>query len=99
MYKCKYCGKEHQTKQSNGSHEGQCNWNKNYHFIYKTTNKINNHFYIGMHSTNNIDDGYLGSGKRLYKEIKKHGKEVVDKIVSRHIKSKFKRNHPFRIKI
>lgn len=35
----------------------------------------------------------------IRKMIKKHGKEVVDKIVSRHIKSKFKRNHPFRIKI
>ena len=49
------------------------NKNKKYHFIYKTTNLINNQFYIGMHSTSNIKDGYLGSGKRLKRSLKKYG--------------------------
>ena len=48
---------------------------KKYHFIYKTTNLKNNKFYIGMHSTSNLEDGYLGSGKRLWFSIRKHGKE------------------------
>jgi len=36
---------------------------------------INNKFYVGMHSTSDINDGYLGSGKRLRYAIRKHGKE------------------------
>ena len=48
---------------------------KKYHFIYKTTNLISGKYYIGMHSTDNLDDGYMGSGNRLRLAIRKHGKE------------------------
>jgi hypothetical protein len=46
-----------------------------YHFIYKTVNTINGKFYLGMHSTSNLEDGYLGSGSMLSKSIKKYGRE------------------------
>ncbi len=46
-----------------------------YHFIYKTTNLKNGKYYIGMHSTFNLNDGYLGSGDRLRRSVRKHGKE------------------------
>ena len=45
------------------------------YFVYQTTNIINNNIYVGVHSTSNIDDGYLGSGNRLNYAIKKYGKE------------------------
>jgi hypothetical protein len=48
---------------------------KKYHYIYKTTCKVTGKFYVGMHSTDNLEDGYLGSGKRLWRSIRKHGKE------------------------
>jgi hypothetical protein len=49
--------------------------NKRFHFTYKTTNLINGRYYLGMHSTNRINDGYLGSGKRLYYELNKYGRD------------------------
>jgi hypothetical protein len=48
---------------------------KKYHFIYKTTNLLSGRYYIGMHSTDNLNDGYLGSGTYLRRSINKHGKE------------------------
>jgi hypothetical protein len=48
---------------------------KIYHYIYKTTNLLNGRYYYGMHSTDNIDDGYMGSGKRLKRSVNKHGVE------------------------
>jgi hypothetical protein len=47
---------------------------KKYHYIYKTTCLITKKFYIGMHSTDNLNDGYLGSGKILSYSIAKYGK-------------------------
>lgn len=32
------------------------------HLVYKITNKINGKYYIGVHSTKNINDKYLGCG-------------------------------------
>lgn len=48
---------------------------KKYHYIYKTTNVVTGRYYYGMHSTDNLNDGYLGSGRRLRYSINKYGKE------------------------
>lgn len=48
---------------------------KRYHYLYKTLNIINGKYYYGMHSTNTLEDGYLGSGTYLKRSLNKHGKE------------------------
>jgi hypothetical protein len=43
--------------------------------VYLTTNIINKKFYVGVHSTYNKNDKYLGSGDKLKLAIKKYGRE------------------------
>lgn len=50
-------------------------YKKKYHYIYKTTCNVNQKFYVGMHSTDDLEDGYKGSGKYLKRSIKKYGEE------------------------
>lgn len=63
---------------------------KTIHYLYKTTCLVTGRYYIGMHSTNDLDDGYMGSGKRLRYSIRKHGvdnhkKEVLEFFDSREL--------------
>jgi len=41
--------------------------------VYITTNLVNNKKYIGSHTCENLDDGYLGSGTSLILALKKYG--------------------------
>lgn len=52
------------------------------HTVYKTTCLKTNKFYIGVHSTINPNDSYLGSGKDLKTSVEKYGvdnhkKEII----------------------
>lgn len=58
-----------------------------FYLVYKTTNLLNNKFYIGSHQTLKLGDGYLGSGKILKKALKKYGRgnfkrEIIANCVS-----------------
>lgn len=45
-----------------------------YYIVYRTTNLINNKFYVGIHKQKNKEfDGYYGSGLLLIRAIEKYG--------------------------
>ena len=46
-----------------------------FYTAYKITNKVNGRFYIGAHKTEDLNDGYMGSGAAIRRAIEKHGKE------------------------
>ena len=52
-----------------------------FYVVYKTTNLKTGEFYIGCHKTRFADDEYLGSGVRIRKAIREHGKENFKKEV------------------
>ena len=59
-----------------------------HHIVYKVTCRVTHRYYIGLHSTANLDDGYLGSGILIRRSIKKHGKdahvfEMLDSLATR----------------
>ena len=60
-----------------------------FHIVYQITNLKNGKIYIGKHSTENINDFYMGGGKAILKAIKKYGIENFKKeILSEHNTSK-----------
>ena len=61
---------------------------KKFHYTYITTNLINKKQYVGDHSTNNINDNYLGSGNIFTKAIKKYGKENFERKILEQFNTK-----------
>lgn len=58
---------------------------RKYHIVYKTTCLVNNKEYVGVHSTNDLEDGYFGSGIAFTRAFSKFGKNNFErKILSMH---------------
>lgn len=55
--------------------------NQLFYTVYRTTNTLNGHYYIGVHKTKNPNDSYIGSGIALKAAIKKYGRSVFIKEV------------------
>ncbi len=51
------------------------------HYLYKIENKLNQKIYIGIHSTENINDGYMGSSVLVSQAIEKYGENNFSKTI------------------
>jgi hypothetical protein len=65
---------------------------RKHHIIYKTTCLVTGRYYVGMHSTDDLNDKYLGSGLRLQRSIKKYGadqhtREILEDLATREAAS------------
>lgn len=63
---------------------------RKFHMLYKTTNVVTGNYYIGIHSTDDLNDNYLGSGVRLRRSIKKYGttshhREILELLENRNL--------------
>ena len=50
-----------------------------HYIIYQITNRLNGMIYIGQHRTEDLNDGYMGSGIYLNQDIQLYGKENFTK--------------------
>jgi|OM-RGC.v1.013590980 NUMOD3 motif. len=47
--------------------------------VYKVTHRASGRYYIGVHQTEDLDDGYLGSGLHVTRAVEKYGREAFEK--------------------
>ena len=52
-----------------------------HYYLYEVKNKLNGKIYVGVHKTDNLEDGYMGSGKIILQAIEKHGVENFEKTI------------------
>lgn len=57
------------------------------YYFYKITNNINGKYYYGVHHTENINDGYMGSGVLLWRAYNKYGQENFTKEIVKYFNS------------
>lgn len=52
-----------------------------FYYLYQIKNNLDGKIYVGVHQTNNLNDGYMGSGKVIRSAIHKHGVENFTKVI------------------
>ena len=59
-----------------------------YHYLYKITNDFDECYYYGIHSTEDLDDRYMGSGLRLWNAYRKHGLQHFNKEILEYFETR-----------
>lgn len=54
---------------------------RKHYLVYQINDNKNKKIYIGVHTTQNVNDGYMGSGVALQKAFKEHGIENFSKTI------------------
>ena len=62
-----------------------------YNFIYETL-LTDGHYYIGQHHTDNLNDGYIGSGTKFNNYIKEHNVGVLSRTILKYCKTQKEMN-------
>lgn len=52
-----------------------------YHYIYQITNNLNSKIYVGVHSSTDLNDNYMGSGVALQHAYNKYGIANFTKVI------------------
>lgn len=52
-----------------------------FNYLYEIKNNINGRIYVGVHSTFDLEDGYMGSGKVILSAIEKYGVDNFTKTI------------------
>lgn len=69
---------------------------KQFNFVYVTKNLINGKKYIGKHSTDNLFDGYYGTGDLIKSAVSKYGIENFTTTIIKLFNLWIKNNSPGR---
>jgi hypothetical protein len=52
-----------------------------HYYLYEVKNKVNGKIYVGVHKTECLEDGYMGSGKAILQAIEKYGIDNFEKTI------------------